>query len=39
MTAALSRYFERAIGVDISDEMIRLADSLKSQKGIEFVQG
>jgi ubiquinone/menaquinone biosynthesis C-methylase UbiE len=37
MTAALSRYFERAIGVDISDEMIRLADSLKSQNGIEFV--
>jgi SAM-dependent methyltransferase len=38
MTAALSRYFERVIGVDISEEMIRLANSLTRQNGVEFVQ-
>src|SRR4051812_26075616 len=38
MTSALAKYFESAVGVDLSHEMIERATELKGSKEIRFVQ-
>jgi ubiquinone/menaquinone biosynthesis C-methylase UbiE len=38
MTTALADHYDQVVGVDISDEMVRLANALQRVKNVEFCQ-